>query len=371
MEPGNDPYNNRIFMLTVAAVIRAVDVHGDLIRYSVGDASNDHRLGGHEAPPSIISVYLGEYIGDIVDAFADGKPAPASPPLDVDLGVPYLPQVKRDTSDRNRTNPFAFTGNKFEVRCVGASQHPAISNMILNTIAADAFDHLAAEAQRSLDAGLNVESAWREVVRKTLVKHRRVVFNGDGYTAEWELEAKKRGLPNFKTTPDVLKAAYTPKNIELFSKFKVLDKEEWKSRVVIAAARYCQNVKLEAQAIRMISDQYIVPSVVKYQNQLLSLGEHAPNDRIKEIRDLMNAAIGLSGELAKLSAKLDEMSSSAMDAGKEDNMDDDVNSALFAKDQVLPKMKELRKKLDALESVTDRTLWPLASYQEILHRKHN
>jgi len=354
-------------MLTTAAVIRAVDTHGDLIRYAVGDASNDHRLGGHEAPPSIISVYLGDYLGALIDAFAEGKPAPSLPPLDVDLGVPYLPRLKRDASDRNRTNPFAFTGNKYEVRCVGSSQHPAISNMILNTIAADSFDFIADEIQKQIKAGIDVEKAWRDVVRKTLAKHKRVVFNGDGYTDEWEKEAKKRGLPNYKTTPDVLEAAYTPKNIDLFSKFKVLDKDEWRSRVVIASARYCQNVKLEAQAIRMISDQYIIPAVVRYQNELLALGEHGPAERIKEISGLVKSAIALSGDLAKLSPELNDLSTAA---GESVAIGDDIASAVFAKDKVIPKIKELRKKLDALETITDRTSWPLASYQDILHRKH-
>jgi glutamine synthetase len=239
--------------------------------------------------------------------------------------------------------------------------------MILNAIASESFTAFAQEIERAVSAGVQVEEAWRSVVRANIKKHRRIFFDGNGYTKEWEEEAAQRGLPNYRATPDVLSVVYSQKNIDLFSKHEILDADELRAHVVIGAARYCHSLMLEAKAIRVLTDQQIIPAVVRYLSSLLALGEHAPRGRVNEISKLINESINLSSELSQLAGQLHDMT----DSGQHDSLENDLEAAKFAKDSVLPMINKLREKLDALEMITDRSIWPVASYQDILQSTHN
>jgi len=355
MDPGIDPLSNKLFLLTLAAVIRGVHVYQDLLRYGISGAGNDHRLGGHEAPPAIFSVYLGSYLFELVNHLVDGKKMP-DPYPEIDLGVPYLPSHPKDRTDRNRTSPFAFTGNKFEVRCVGASQRPSVSNMILNTISADSFDHIADELEKLISKGKTVEVAIKQVVKDTLAKHRNIIFEGNGYSHEWVEEAAKRGLYNFKTTPEVLDFVYNKKNIDLLSKHKVMYPEEFFANVQVDYEIYNKVAHLEAQSLRRLSDRWIIPAAIKYQKDILALGNHGPTARLKQLTDLVNNSVKAGDELGVLAKQL----SSTEDAKA---------AAQHSLKKVIPKAAELRSYLDDLELLVDKLYWPLPTYEEILHEK--
>eukprot|EP01125_Pyxidicula_operculata_P022738 TRINITY_DN9540_c0_g1_i1.p1 TRINITY_DN9540_c0_g1~~TRINITY_DN9540_c0_g1_i1.p1 ORF type:complete len:726 (+),score=203.99 TRINITY_DN9540_c0_g1_i1:58-2235(+) len=356
MEPGDKPIENRIFLLTLAAVVRGVDVYQDLMRYAIAGAGNDHRLGGHEAPPAIISVYLGDELGALVDAILAGKQPPQPVDPNVDLGVSYLPKHPRDTTDRNRTSPFAFTGNKFEVRCVGSSQRPAVSNFILNSLSADSFDYLSEELEKEIAKGTSVDKAIHKVVKETLEKHKRIIFQGNGYSAEWQKEAEKRGLKNYRTTPEVLSEVYNDKNVNLFTKHKVLTAEEFAANVTVDQETYVKVTNVEAQSLRALTNRWIVPAVVRYQTELLNLGERAPAGRLDKITGLTNEAVKLADALGDATSKLADIS-------------DPKEATFFARDTVIAGSKKLRSVLDELETLVDQKHWPLPTYEEILHER--
>ena len=249
LTPGPHPESNPEFMLFLAATIRAIDKHADLMRVAISGVGNDHRLGANEAPPAIVSVYLGDDIEKCVDRFIDDsaeadKPAGsrrrdgAAFKTDIDLGVTTLPNLHRVPTDRNRTSTFAFTGNKFEFRAVGSSHNPSRSNQVLNTIVAESIKHIGQQIKQLIDAGTPVASALRSVTADTLRKHRRVVFNGNGYSDDWQQEAARRGLPNFKSTPSALDTYYSDKNVKLFEELKVLDRTELQARATIMYEDY-------------------------------------------------------------------------------------------------------------------------------------
>jgi len=283
---------------------------------------------------------------------------PPPKPVDrhVDLGVPYLPSHPRDFTDRNRTSPFAFTGNKFEVRCVGSSQRPAISNMLLNTISADSFDYLSDELEKIIAKGKPVEQAINQVVKDTLNKHQRIIFEGNNYSEAWIKEAERRGVKNYKTTPEVLDIVFNDKNIQLLERHKVMTRDEFHANVVVDYETYNKVAHLEAQSIRRLADRWIVPATVKYQKDLLALGQHAPQARVKQLSELVASAIKASDELGVLAKQL-----SSTEAHKA--------AAQVALKQVIPKGVELRGYLDDLELLVDQAYWPLPTYEEILHEK--
>jgi len=328
------------------------------MRYAIVGAGNDHRLGGHEAPPAIISLYLGDELEALVDAVIKGHKPPPTVDRNVDLGVPYLPKHPRDPTDRNRTSPFAFTGNKFEVRCVGSSQRPAVSNLILNTISADAFDYLSDTLEKEIKKGTHVDDAIRKVVKETFTKHQRIVFNQNGYDPEWTIEAKKRGLLNFRTTPEILQAVYCDKNVTLFEKQKVMTPAEFKANVTVDYENYIKIAKVEAQSLKSLAQKWIIPAVVKYQLKLLALGSKAPEGLLDTISELCNRANKDSETLKTVSDKLSDIV-------------DLRDAAFFAKDTVLPAQADLRRDLDKLEALVDQEVWPLPTYEEILHEKPN
>jgi len=259
-------------------------------------------------------------------------------------------------TDRNRTSPFAFTGNKFEVRCVGSSQRPAISNMLLNTISADAFDYLADELEKLIAKGKPVDQAIQQVVKETLTKHQRIIYEGNGYSAEWVKEAERRGLKNYKTTPEVLDVVYNDKNIQLLERHKVMTSEEFKANVIVDYETYNKVAHLEAQSLRRLADRWIVPATVKYQKDLLALGEYTPQSRAKQLGELVASAIKASDELGVLAKELS-------------STEDPKAAAKHTLKKVIPKGAELRSYLDDLELIVDQAYWPMPTYEEILHEK--
>jgi len=357
MDPGPDPANNLTFLLTTAAVLRGVDIYQDLMRFSICGAGNDHRLGGHEAPPAIFSVYLGDTVSKLVKDIAEGKEPDLPKIKDVDLGVPYLPKREMDNTDRNRTSPVAFTGNKFEVRCVGASQVVATSNLILNTITADSFDYLGGLLKEKIGKGVSIPKAVKEVCRDTFQKHLKIINEGNGYDKSWPETAVKRGLFNFKTTPDVLNVVLNDRNIKVFDRLGVWSKEEFESNVVIEYEKYIAQIHLEAQGLRKIADCYIIPSSVSYLNSLRHSGQLAPTNRVERISKLINSAVE---EADGLDAKVTLL-----------NTSDHKEGANYCLNTILPQMHKLRNVLDELERYVDAKLWPLPTYEQMLYARHS
>lgn len=357
MEPGPDPANNKHFLVTVAGVIRGADLYQDLIRYSVSGAPNDHRLGAHEAPPAIISVYLGDWLNELVVSIIEGRPQGEGHKLTVDLGVGYLPELTRDPTDRNRTSPFSWTGNKFEVRCVGSSQRPAVSLIMLNSLLADSFAFFATEVKKYTAAGDNHEQAWRKLVKDTLTKHQRIIFNGNGYSEEWVTEAEKRKLFNYKTTPEVLNAIVNEKNIKLFQELQVWTEEEFKAVVSVDMERYVKILNYESQALVHLADKMIIPAAIDYQSRFVALGDRAPKKRLDQLTQTTNAAVDASDELKDSIKKIDPH-----------HLEGDLKDLIvYARDKVYASQETLRASLDALENLMDANVWPLPSYNDILH----
>jgi len=358
MDPGDDPASNRLFLLTTAAVLRGVDIHQDLLRYATSGAGNDHRLGGHEAPPAIFSVYLGDAVGTIVRQIAEGKPTALPPHPKVDLGVSYLPIRGQDNTDRNRTSPVAFTGNKFEVRCVGSSQQPAMSNLVLNTITAESYYYLADEIKKEKSAGKSLDAAVNAVLQRTFKQHLRIINDGDGYSHAWPDEAKGRGLLNLKTTPEVLERVLNDKNRDLFAKLGVWTVEEFEANVSIDTERYSSQIHLEAQSLRNLIDRYILPAGLEMYHKCSVNADAVPKARLDKIKSLTIAITEGSDNLAEKAKHLQSLGSG-------------LTAAQFAVREVVPKMREVRGHADELESYVDYKLWPLPTYEDMLHERHD
>ena len=363
LEPGNTPAENMRFIVFLTAVLRAVDVHADLLRISVAHAGNDHRLGANEAPPAIISVYLGDQLTDIVQALVSGTAAAETKKSFMALGVSALPKLPRDATDRNRTSPFAFTGNKFEFRAVGSSQSIGTPNIVLNSILADALRHLAdgIEAQRA--AGASLIDAVQKVVQATLRQHQRIIFNGNGYSQEWQDEAAKRGLPNYRNTVDAVGQWDSAKNRTLFASLNVLTDKEVESRGHIMHEAYCKAVAIEAQSTLGIASSSILPAATRHLATMASAVAAAkplglPTSKLEaSTRALANGVETLVGAIADL-----EAASAKADADHGSL----THHAKAYRDVVIPAMNAVRAAADALEDVVDDDLWPLPKYREIL-----
>lgn len=350
-DPGNDAANNHLFLLSVAALLRGLNEHPDLLRWAISGIGNDHRLGGHEAPPAIISVYLGDYIGALVDSIISGKPAPTPIDPHLDLGVGHLPRRDRDNTDRNRTSPVAFTGNKFEVRGVGASQNPAHSNYVLNVLMADSFGAFAEDIQKKIDAGASADAAVRQLVREQFMQHQRIINDGDGYSAEWPAEAARRGLVNLKDTVMTLDHVNSQKSRDLLSRHGVLSEEEFAAHITVDYANYSAAALLEGQCLRDMSNKDVIPAAITYQNRV-NQNSNASGLQ-KKLSTLINSSFDLTEKLSEACAKLSSIS-------------DETEGARYAVKTVVPLTKELRKALDALEDIVDRKDWPYPSYEELL-----
>ncbi len=360
LEPGKSPYENAQFLLFLSAVIKAVDEYQDLMRVSVASAENDHRLGANEAPPAIISMFLGDDLEAILDAIESGKPYNGSGIEKMEIGVHVLPSFPKDTTDRNRTSPFAFTGNKFEFRSLGSSQSIAGPNIILNTIVAEELKQFADE----LEGAENFTDKLNELIKKTIKEHKRIIFNGDGYSDEWKAEAEKRGLLNLKTTVDALPTFLAPKNVELFTKHKIFTEKEMESRYEILLETYSKVINIEGLTMVDMAKKQILPAVNSY------IGDLAATAKKK-----LAVTEGLSCKMEKdLLEKLSVLEDSAYDKANKlaalleegGRISDGLAQATFYKDQILPAMEELRSDCDALEVDTAESSWPFPQYGQLL-----
>ena len=361
LDPGDTPMENLQFLVFLAAVIKAVDEYADLLRTSVATPGNDHRLGANEAPPAIISIFVGEELEAVIDAIASDSPYAGPVKMKMDLGVDVLPKFSKDTTDRNRTSPFAFTGNKFEFRMPGSAENLSDANTILNTAVAKELKGYADE----LESAEDFTSAVIALVKRTIRDHRRVIFNGNGYTAEWEEEAAKRGLPNKKNTPAALPALIEPKNIALMEEFGVLTKVEMESRYEVEMEHYSKLINIEALTMLEMARKQLLPAVNSYMSELA-------NTAASKLAVSENISVRSETKtLTKLSADADAMSDAvdtlqdAVDASKA--LPTEAEKAVAFHDNVLPAMDALRAAADDAETICGEDYWPLPSYSKMLY----
>ena len=361
LDPGDTPMENLQFLVFLAAVIKAVDEYADLLRTSVATPGNDHRLGANEAPPAIISIFVGEELEAVIDAIASDSPYAGPVKMKMDLGVDVLPKFSKDTTDRNRTSPFAFTGNKFEFRMPGSAQNLSDCDTILNTAVAKELKGYADE----LEGAEDFTSAAIALVKRTIRDHRRVIFNGNGYTAEWEAEAAKRGLPNKKNTPAALPALIDPKNIALMEEFGVLTKVEMESRYEVEMEHYAKVINIEALTMLEMARKQLLPAVNAYMSEVANTAAS---------KLAVSESISVRSEtktLGRLSADADAMSDAidtlqdAVDAAKA--LPSESEKAVAFHDNVLPAMDALRAAADDAETVCGEDYWPLPSYSKMLY----
>ena len=361
LDPGDTPMENLQFLVFLAAVIKAVDEYADLLRTSVATPGNDHRLGANEAPPAIISIFVGEELEAVIDAIASDSPYAGPVKMKMDLGVDVLPKFSKDTTDRNRTSPFAFTGNKFEFRMPGSAENLSDANTILNTAVAKELKGYADE----LEGAEDFTSAVIALVKRTIRDHRRVIFNGNGYTAEWEEEAAKRGLPNKKNTPAALPALIEPKNIALMEDFGVLTKVEMESRYEVEMEHYSKIINIEALTMLEMARKQLLPAVNAYMSEVANTAAS---------KLAVSESISVRSEtktLGRLSADADAMSDAidtlqdAVDAAKA--LPTEALKADAFRDNVIPLMNTLRAAADDAETLCGEDYWPLPSYSKMLY----
>ncbi|MDP6629883.1 MAG: glutamine synthetase III [Kiritimatiellia bacterium] len=345
LTPGDNPHENAKFMTMICALIKAVDEHADLLRSSVQGAGNDHRLGANEAPPAIISIFLGEQLADVIEQIEAGGAKSSTDGGKIEIGVSHLPDLPRDATDRNRTSPFAFTGNKFEFRAVGSSQSCAGANIVMNTIVADALDFICTKLEAA-DGDFN--DALQGVLADIIKTHKRVLFNGDNYTAEWHAEAEKRGLPNLRTTPDALEVMKTEKTAKLFEKHGVLTARELESRFEVYHETYETMIGIEASCALTIAKTMIAPAALEYQAELAETVEKVTAAGASA-EAAKSTLVAVSTEADKLCRNIGELEAALGDAAKS-----------------IAVMGELRAAADELEGLVPYDAWPLPSYAEML-----
>ena len=361
LDPGDTPMENLQFLVFLAAVIKAVDEYADLLRTSVATPGNDHRLGANEAPPAIISIFVGEELEAVIDAIASDSPYAGPVKMKMDLGVDVLPKFSKDTTDRNRTSPFAFTGNKFEFRMPGSAENLSDCNTILNTAVAKELKGYADELEKADD----FTSAAIALVKRTIRDHRRVIFNGNGYTAEWEEEAAKRGLPNKKNTPAALPALVEPKNIQLMEEFGVLTKVEMESRYEVEMEHYSKIINIEALTMLEMARKQLLPAVNAYMSEVANTAASklAVSESIS-VRSETKTLTRLSTDADAMSDAIDALQA-AVDTAEA--MTDESAKAVSFHDDVLPKMDALRAAADDAETICGEDYWPLPSYSKMLY----
>ena len=359
LDPGKTPHENIQFLLVLACILKAVDTHADLLRESAADPGNDHRLGANEAPPAIISIFLGEQLEDVVTQLISTGTATSSKSGGVlQTGVSTLPDLFKDATDRNRTSPFAFTGNKFEFRMVGSRDSIASPNIVLNTIVAEAF----CDACDVLEKSENFDETVHDLIKEYLTEHQRIVFNGNGYSEEWVAEAERRGLPNIKSMVDAIPSLITDKAINLFGKFGVFTKAELVSRVEIKYENYAKAINIEARTMIDMASKQIIPAVIKYTKSLadtvLAVKEAGVDTPVQS--ELLAESSDLLSDTKVALAKLIEVTdaASAMPEGRE--------QAVYYHDVVMAAMSELRTPVDKLEMIVDKEMWPMPSYGDLL-----
>ena len=361
LDPGDTPMENLQFLVFLAAVIKAVDEYADLLRTSVATPGNDHRLGANEAPPAIISIFVGEELEAVIDAIASDSPYAGPVKMKMDLGVDVLPKFSKDTTDRNRTSPFAFTGNKFEFRMPGSAQNLSDCDTILNTAVAKELKGYADE----LEGAEDFTSAAIALIKRTIRDHRRVIFNGNGYTAEWEEEAARRGLPNKKNTPAALPALIDPKNIQLMEDFGVLTKVEMHSRYEVEMEHYSKIINIEALTMLEMARKQLLPAINAYMSEVANTAASklAVSEAIS-VRSETKTLTRLSTDADAMSDAIDALQA-AVDTAEA--MTDESAKAVSFHDDVLPKMDALRAAADDAETVCGEDYWPLPSYSKMLY----
>jgi len=361
LNPGDNPHDNAQFLVFCVAVIRAVAKYPELLRVSVASAGNDHRLGANEAPPAIISIFLGDQLQDVMDQLERADLKSTRQGGHMEVGVSVLPRLPRDAGDRNRTSPFAFTGNKFEFRAVGSSFSIAGPNTVLNTIVAESLDYIATQLEVATKAGKSLNKAIQELLPGILKESKKVVFNGDNYSEEWHREAEKRGLPNLRNTVDSIPVIIRKDSVELFSKYKVYTERELQSRYVIFSEKYVKEVAIEANMMVMMAKTMILPAALRYQGEVATavnatkaagVDASAQNEHLRELTDTIGKFQGATA---------------ALDKAVHHHGDGDVYAhAKQMRDSVVTKMADLRTLGDKLESMVADDLWPLPSYREML-----
>ena len=361
LDPGDTPMENLQFLVFLAAVIKAVDEYADLLRTSVATPGNDHRLGANEAPPAIISIFVGEELEAVIDAIASDSPYAGPVKMKMDLGVDVLPKFSKDTTDRNRTSPFAFTGNKFEFRMPGSAENLSDANTILNTAVAKELKGYADE----LEGAEDFTSAAIALIKRTIRDHRRVIFNGNGYTAEWEEEAARRGLPNKKNTPAALPALIDPKNIQLMEDFGVLTKIEMESRYEVEMEHYSKIINIEALTMLEMARKQLLPAINAYMSEVANTAASklAVSEAIS-VRSETKTLTRLSTDADAMSDAIDALQA-AVDTAEA--MTDESAKAVSFHDDVLPKMDALRAAADDAETICGEDYWPLPSYSKMLY----
>ncbi len=359
LDPGTTPHENIQFLMVLSCILKAVDTHADLLRESAADVGNDHRLGANEAPPAIISIFLGEQLEDVVEQLiSTGAATHSLTGGKLVTGVKTLPDLTKDATDRNRTSPFAFTGNKFEFRMVGSKDSIASPNTVLNTIVAETF----AEACDVLEKADDFEMAVHDLIKKYLTKHQRIIFNGNGYSQEWVEEAERRGLPNIKSMVDTIPTLTTDKAVALFERFHVFTKAELESRAEIKYETYAKAINIEAKTMIDIASKQIIPAVIKYTksladtvNSVLAAGAEASVqiELLNEVSTLLSDTKAALTKLIDLDAKSTEIPEGA-------------KLAHYFHDEIIPTMDELRAPIDRLEMIVDKEMWPMPSYGDLM-----
>ena len=360
LDPGKTPYENLQFLLFLSAVIIGVDKYADLLRMSAANTGNDCRLGGHEAPPAIISIFLGEQLTKVLENIADGSDPDKAPSCIMETGVATLPKLPKDDSDRNRTSPFAFTGNKFEFRMVGSSASISIANYVLNTIVADSLMEIADKLEASTDLDADIH----KIVCDAVKVHGRVIFNGNNYTDEWVEEAKKRGLPNLSNSVDAIKAMIETKNIELMERHHVMNEAECFSRYEIMLENYCKVLSIEGHTMVQMCRREVVPSMIEFTGKTANTYKNLTNMKIYNasikslVKELSNLVTSIDDLTCELEAKLDAC----------DRIDDYFEKAKYHRDYVHSIMEKLRVSVDRAEQIVSSDAWPVPTYTDLLYR---
>ncbi len=360
LDPGKTPHENIQFLLVLSCILKAVDIHADLLRESAADPGNDHRLGANEAPPAIISIFLGEQLEDVLEQLiSTGTATKSIKGGKLETGVKTLPDLPKDATDRNRTSPFAFTGNKFEFRMVGSRDSIAGPNIVLNTIVAEAFS----EACDILEKADDFEMAVHDLIKKNCAEHQRIVFNGNGYSDEWVEEAERRGLPNIKSMVDAIPALTTDKAVKLFESFSVFTRAELESRVEVKFEAYAKAINIEAKTMIDIASKQIIPAVIKYATSLAG--------SINSIKAAGLDEVSVQSELLAETSKLLKETKEALTAliaieQKAVSMEEGAVQARYYHDTVMPAMEALRAPVDKLEMIVDKEMWPMPSYGDLI-----
>jgi glutamine synthetase len=365
LKPGDTPHDNAQFLIFLVAVIRAVARHGDLLRAVVANAHNDHRLGANEAPPAIISVFLGDMLQDIVEQIEKGGAKSAKTGGELKVGVSVLPTLPRDAGDRNRTSPFAFTGNKFEFRAVGSSQSVAGPIVALNTIVAESLDDFATPLEQAVAAKKDLNAEIQTLLQNAIKESKQVIFNGDNYSEAWHAEAERRGLPNRRTAIDSLPDLISAKSIKLFTKYGIFNERELHSRYEIFLENYKKTINIESQLTIQIATRMILPAALRYQTQVA--------EAVAQLKatgaTVPKAQAALLGELVKAIDDLQEAADRLADATEEPGEGDSLAHAKHSRDAIIPAMNAVRAAGDRLEGLVADDLWPLPTYQEMLFIK--